>query len=80
MNSKDALIKIDHYTVIKKIWEGTDSSTYLVRNDQDGLIYVIKVFEQGVSPWIIKAYIYLAKLDHINILKFLHLDEGTLTF
>ncbi len=83
MNSEEGVIKIDDYTVIKKIGAGPDGSSYLVRNNQNGQIFVIKVFKQGVSPWIEKGYVNMTWLNHINILKCMHLAnkfEGTLTF
>jgi hypothetical protein len=73
----DKIVKIDHYTVITRV--SLHAQVYIVRNDQDGIIYAIKVF--GKLPIDGSLRNNWALLDHINILKFL--DEkmdGTVTF
>lgn len=46
MESQATVQKIDHYSMIKNLSEySRDDETYLVRDDQDGLIYAIKLFQ-----------------------------------
>ena len=44
MNLEEAVVRIDHYTVISVLGEGGMGKTYLVRNDENGIIFAIKVF------------------------------------
>ena len=40
----DEIVKIDHYTVIRRLSLQSFGQVYIVRNDHDGIIYAIKVF------------------------------------
>ena len=82
MSSEDAAVKIDHYTIIKKLGVGSTGITYLVRNEEDGQILAIKVLRDMQSPLIEKGLINMKCLNHINILKFIKLEnkiKGKLT-
>jgi serine/threonine protein kinase len=82
MTSEDTVIKIDHYTVIKQLGDGSMGKTYLVRNEEDGKILAIKVLRDMQSPWIEKGLNNMGWLNHINILKCITLVnkiEGKLT-
>ena len=72
----DEIVKIDHYTVIRRV--SLHAQVYIVRNDQDGIIYAIKVFGKLPMDGWLRNW---ALLDHINILKFLdEKRDGTVTF
>jgi serine/threonine protein kinase len=46
MNSEQTIVRINHYTVIRQLGVGSMGTTYLVRNDENGQIFAIKVLNR----------------------------------